>query len=391
MWALARRGFAAEAAAALGAPRERAWIQGAPGFETTYALTRAALVQALAPAERARPFGEDAELERRALDHAKDVLVAAAARAARLSSPVPEELELEDLDALLEEGRRPSLSVFAPSAREQAEAAAADDVVARFLEEATPEDRDLAARRFAQGFTAEALAAELDTSPTGIRAHEAKLRRKLQSKLQTALGEANVGPADVDAHLAGRGLGLLPPAVTWERLRRDVRTSVFEEEPPSFRSRLPWGLGALALGLAGAGLMAAGILPGPADDPVVVPALELRCQPACVAGAEATVAVRAPSELTRVAVYRVKGGRAEALLTGPSGGTARLPMGTSTRAMPLSRSIRLPPDLDASDVVVAVLSEAHLSGADAENVALGARLDGAVTATVAPTRTATTP
>ncbi|MEL6183198.1 MAG: hypothetical protein AAFU79_01145 [Myxococcota bacterium] len=387
VWALARRGFVCEDALVLGADRTSIRVLGAPTPDVAAELTIRVLSAALIPEKRASAHGPDL-VDQQILDEARLELFRAGERAGRLVSLAePEALEavpaeVEDLDALMAVNERPALAVLPLDERTMARLESGREVTEGVLAALEERDREVVQRRFREGQTEAEVAVALDCGTAAVAAHSSRIRRRLARRLHALFGRA-VGPAECDAFLAGQAHALVPPPSTWDRVRREILTRTFREEPAPYHRRLVWGLG--ALGLAGLlwGAMFLGWLPSPDDDLYPTPQVELRCSPACLPGSLAHAAVLAPRDATRFAIaLREPDGEVRPLLVAPHGGTLRLPLGAQVRALVVPHPVRIPSRLKPGTEAIAVFSEDPLSKSEVLDFAAGAASEaGVLTAT----------
>lgn len=377
VYTLARRGFVCFDALTIGAERTRIRVLGAATPDVAAALTERVLAAALTPARRAEASGPES-VDQAILEEARVELFRAADRAGRLvglSDPaarasVPP--EVEDLDVMLTTNRRPVGAGLPLTERLERRITTGEAVASRYLEDLDERSRRIVELRFVQGLPAEEVAKQLDCGKVAVEAHEGRIRRQARFRIRAALDDPRTGSAEVDALLAGRPRDVAPAPVTWERIRRGVLRRTFRKEPSPYPRRLAWALAVLAVGMTGWVLMLTGVLPSFADDPFPTPRVELRCNPACVPGATAHVAVLAPRKATRFAVaLRRPGGEVEPLLVAPDGGTLRLPFGARARTLPAPYPVRLPSDLEPGAAAVAVFSETPLSSSEVLDLAAG--------------------
>lgn len=359
VWRLARSGFVAA-----GDPH-LLYIEPLDDPDVIEALVTRVLAAALTPArrqaidspealDRAVLAEAEAQLTAQALKAGREVSLAEAADRDALPEGTPEIAALvvagtvpEALPVL----RDPERLAWAAEARAELEAftAGLEDRYQRILQ-----------LRFVEGRTHLEVAAALDCGRAAIVETERKLRHHARHHLRRHFAGTPVGHALLDALYAGCPFGATPPAITLERLERTVLRSTFQEEPPPYGRRLAIGLAFAAVAVVAWLGLATGLLPGPRDDRVLEPRVELRCEGPCAPGARATITVVAPRRARKVAVALASPDRLEPLLTGPTGGSVRLPIGAQRAPVDLPYAVTLPPDLGAEAVAVAVFSEKRL-------------------------------
>lgn len=389
VWALARRGFVCEDALALGAERTSIRVLGAPNADVALDLTVGVLASALTPERRAEAEALHG-VEQQILDEARLELFRAGERAGRLVSLAePEALEavpaeVEDLDALTAVDERPALAVLPLEAETLAALGAGRETTESVLQALDERGQEVVELRFRQGRSEAETAQALDCGAAAVSAHASRIRRRVARRLHVAFGRP-VGPAESEAFVADHADQLRPPAVTWDRLRRDVLTRTFRTEPASYGRRLAWGLGAVAVAGLAWTAMFLGWLPSPEDDRFPTPRVEIRCNPACLPGAQGHIAVLAPRDASRFAIaLREPEGSVRALLVAPHGGTLRLPLGAQVRTLTVPYPVRIPSNLSPQSEVVAVFAEKPLSKTEVLAFAAGtASRPGVLTATAA--------
>jgi len=379
VWALARRGFV------IHEDDLTQYLHGIEDHDVAEHVVVRTLAQLIAPAERAK-ITDDAALEPRALEIARARLVAYATRSGRITSLAtasaaaqrPE--EVEDLDAMIVSGGRPSDAEVPHDAEQAAWLAAATEACRRAVARADDRTQTLIELRFQQGQSLEAVAAHFTCGQAAVAAHESRVRRQLSRALKHAQPEHPAGHATLDAILAGAAFTARPPAITRARIRRDTLRRTFQEEPPPFGRRLAWGLGAAAIAAVAWGLMFFGVLPHPDDDPAPPPAVEVTCAGGCAAGHPVTLSVRAPEDAARVAFFAA-GEPPRPLLVTPSGGTLRLPLGARGHLVPVPYPAVWPEG--GADAVIAVFTGGPVEAETLTAVAAGlATAPGVSTATV---------
>jgi hypothetical protein len=148
---------------------------------------------------------------------------------------------------------------------------------------------------------------------------------------------------------------------------------MFREEPPTFRVRAAWGLGAAAVALIAFGLMAARVLPHSSDDFPPEPRVVLECKVSCGEGAEAVVKVTAPRGAKNVAVVLVDAaGTTRPLVLDPSARSVTLPFGARRALVALPQTVQLPGGIPlAGQRAVAIFSRTKLSYAAIERASSG--------------------
>lgn len=383
VWALARRGFVVyEDGVEL-------YVHGASSHDVAEQMTIEVLAEVLGPASR-KALGAVEGLVPAALEVARRRLTAHAVRAGRVTSLVSASekaqrpAEVENLDALLAEGRTPDAGEVPYDASDEAWRRAALGCCAALEKAADARTQTLIDLLWRKGQTPKQIADHFTCGVAAVLAHEGRLRRQLARDLRRALPDHPAGPATQDALLADACFTAAPPPVTRARIRRDTLRRTFQEEPPSYGARLAWGLGISAVAAAAWALMFFGVLPGPEDDTYPEPTVEVDCKGACTPGAQARISVLAPRDASRVALW-VAGGPGEPpapLLVGPGGGTFRLPLGAGTKLVPLPYEGQWPEQARTS-TVVAVFSGWHLSGEEATQIAAGRAAEpGVITKTV---------
>ena len=386
VWALARRGFVCEDTLTLGAERTSIRVLGAPNPSVAFDLTVRVLSLACQPRER-REAESMLKIEQRVLDIARTELFRAAERAARLISLAEHEdqsavpAEVEDLDELLAVNERPTLKVLPLTSPESLRLEAGEHAATEALAELDARSKALVQLRFIVGLERLAIAQRFDCGSAAIAAHEDRIRRKIRHHIRMTLKESKVGDADLDAFLSKTPHRLLPPQVTWDRLRREVLTRTLREDPRPYWRRALWGLTAATVAAFAWLAMLVGWLPNPNDDYVPEPRIELRCEPACLPGAKAVVAVQAPPKTHRFAVV-IRPSRNEELrpwLVAPNQGSLRLPYGARQRLRPTHIPLRIPMDATQDGEVIVVFSEHPLTATEVLEYASGQADDLEVT------------
>lgn len=235
------------------------------------------------------------------------------------------------------------------------------------------EDARLVEHRWRRGEPCDAVAQALGTSRRRVAARERVIRRHLRH--HAARHGLSASAADLDAALAGDAETYVLPLPTRERLTLSTLTRIDPAEPRALGARLPYAAGALALGL-GLGLaMYLRLIPGPADDHEIAPAVALTCAGPCGPGARAEVTVTAPRKTRRVAVGLVQGGEATWLTA-----SVLVPSAARLGPTPLAgEAVVLPSGLGTPGgaQVVAVYSKKRLDRADLDRVVRGQAVEGA--------------
>lgn len=391
VWALARRGFVCEDALTLGSERTLIRVLGTPSSQTAADLTESILAQSMRPEHRqAASAWED--VEQTVLDIARLELFRSGERNARLVSLNRPEAQLnvptevEDLDALLQLKQRPSLKGL-PLTESQRHAIETGETETRdAVAQLDDRGRELVQRRFIDGQDLSAVANHFDCGTAAIALHEDRIRRRVRQRLRAALNTPTLGDADVDAFLGQTPSQLLPPGITWTRVRKRVLNRVHQTEPSPYRTRLAWGLGMMMIAAGAWAAMALGLLPSPDRDPLQSAQVVVRCSPACMPGAESTVAIQAPEGAKRfVVLLSATTTSAPSVIPflSTSGGTSlRLPFGAQQRLLSVPTLVRIPPHLNEPTRAIALFSEQPFSTAQAIEHVLGhRRLPGIETAT----------
>lgn len=387
VWFLARQGFTCvENGITI-------YVRAADDLDVAEADTRVALAAALTPSARQEVTDlEDWTIH--LLTHARRVLLERAVRAGRTTSLLnPEEAEqvpseAENLDRLIEADVRPARRepTISPELEEllrvgQTEADALKKGLGHDLARLVEE-------RFVNGLTRQACARVFDCGPATIATRESRIRRRLLARLKShgdaALARAK--EATLDALISGRGGGLVPPAITRERIRQTVLTRTFRTDARPYGQRLAWGLATAAVASIGWMAMFFGWLPGPDDDRRPVPRVRVTCPQGCLPGRPVTVALQAPEFGRTVGVGLVDHrGVVSMLLDGPYGGSVRLPFGARAKLVEAGQTLIPDRQFDLSRAtVVAVFADRQLDPHTLETaVALDALPDRIATATAA--------
>lgn len=384
VWALARRGFLVRDPDQ-GVPL---FVQGIDDHDVAETLTIRIVAALLTPARR-RAVEDPRALPRLALAEARDHLLAHGTRAGRVLSLLePEERDavpagVDDLDAVLAGQAAPSTAALQPDANQRSRLNRAIALCQSAETDLDERSRTLVRLRFPEGRTRAEIAAHFTCGEAAVTAHEGRLRRQLRRHLKTE-GLA-CGDAMLDAVLGDAPHALTPPAVTRERIRRDVLRRTFQDEPAPFGQRLAWAMGMAAIAFTAWALMFFGVLPYYDDDRYPTPNVAVRCTGPCAPGAEARFSILAPQDARRVALAVVRPDlRATAVLTADDGRSIRLPFGAREAAVPIPYPVTLPADLGPEDRAVAVFSWDRLDEREIREAASGAVVSaGVLTASVA--------
>lgn len=383
VWVLARRGFITQ--------RDGLtfWVHGLSDHDAAEDATVHLIADLIGPTQRSKIDGEPALLQA-AMQHARQAFWQRAERAGRITTLkdgndralVP--AEVEDIDALINHGQLPSAEPAAPDAQAEDWMRAAKQACLAQIQAADTRTQELVERRFRQGQSPADVAAYFTCGAAAVSAHESRVRRQLSRALGRDVPQGPRGAATIDAVLSDAPWSPAPPAITRARLRRDVLRRTFQDEPQPYGARLAWGLGAAAIAAIAWGLMFFGVLPGPGDDTYPTPSIEARCDGPCAPGQQMNVWVLAPKDAHRVAVaLRSPDAPEQMLITSPSGGSIRLPFGSSVKLAPISYPAQLSTPLAAGAEVVAVFSQDQLTSAEIKSVLSGqASLPGTLIASV---------
>lgn len=178
-------------------------------------------------------------------------------RAVTLSEAAAAELGAEDIDRAIAGETSAALGVPVAPAISGGDAIETFDAdVLRALAnnaiEALGEDgKKVAQKRWIEGKTDADAARELGIGLAAVRARERRVRHQVRHALR-ALTQQTVGPAAIDYLISGTA----DPEITRQRILRTISTKLQPEEPRPFVERLYWALGASAIALAGAILLA---------------------------------------------------------------------------------------------------------------------------------------
>lgn len=371
VWVLTRRGFLTH--------RDGLtfWVHGLEDRDAAETLVVHLIADLIGPTRRAG-IEDEAGLIKAALVEVRDVMWAQAERAGRITSVTEDETgavlpsEVEDLDALIEQGAAPRQPSSPPDAQAEAWMQDAQKVCTRVLTAGDERTRTLVELRIRKGHSTAEVAAHFTCGAAAIAAHESRLRRHLSRALAKALPAAPHGPATIDTVLAEEPWSATPPAITQARIRRDVLRRTFQEEPKPYSARLVWGLGAAAVAAVAWALMFFGFIPNPNSDTYPDPAVQARCNGPCTAGQDLKVWVLAPRDATHVAIaLRGARGPDQLLLTNPAGGTLRLPFGAGVKLSPIPYPVQLTESASTASELVAVFSDRTLSERQLSAVLLG--------------------
>jgi DNA-directed RNA polymerase specialized sigma24 family protein len=378
LWRIARRGFVCNTG-------PRVVVRGLDEPADAERLVISVLTELCAPAARAAVSHPDA-LRTRALALARSRFIEHAmstGAAVSAEGDAPEADTLDDLDAIVE-GRASLREADPPVDFEREQRSELElSVMRHFLASLDAQTAQLVRLRFVEGRDPKAIALVFDCGAAAVRARERLVRRELRTTLRQAGVAERRSDAAIDGLFLGAPLSCELPAVTRQRLCREVQTRTFQEEPPPYSTRLAWGLGALGVAMGLWAAMFFGVLPSPESDPRPRPELSIECKTPCAPGVSAEVFVRAPQDARTVAVILVDGaGQVWDLLTDPGGRSISLPLGARDRRSRLPYLARLPEDMPATRAeIIAVFADRELSPRQLEEATSGSgRLKGVLTA-----------
>lgn len=381
LWRLARRGFLTSDD---GVP---VWVPGIDDPDVAADPIEHLVAACLAP-ERRRTCGGASELDRALLAEARRALLAFARRAGTLvdvaSVDARQEVpaEVEDIDALVSAGQRPSEATVTPDVERAQRAEALSTLTAEYVAGVDERSRRLVEERFVAGRTRAEVAATFDCGVAAVTERELRVRRKLGHAIRRVHGHLDLGPAALDALLGGRPLDPTIHPVTRERLRTDIVRRIHVDPPRPFAARAAWAAGIAVVAATLWLLMFLGVLPNPGQDVYPTPAVTAECKAPCAAGSDVAFEVTAPHDATQVAIAFVgEDGVAKPLLFGPSGATIGVPFGARVRAVPIPYRAEAP---EGPGTVLAVFSRRRLNEAEILGVVNRTQaIEGTLTATTA--------
>lgn len=373
VWRLTRRGFLTRV------DELTAYVQGASSPDVAERLTIRIIAACLTP-ERRRSFSDATAFDRALLEETKARMIAHAERTGTLVTLVDENEQaqvpphVQDLDRILSNEEPLDEEDPPPAAGEEQEAEARLTVCDAALAKLDERRRKIVKIRFEEGRSAKACAEILDCGAAAVTEHVRRIRHHVRHALRASDPNATGGPATLDALLARQPLAAMPPAVTRERLKKEVLKRTFQDEPSSYGVRLAWGVAAALVAGGLWLLMFFDVLPTYEDDTYPAPAIELTCKADCRPGKETKVTVLAPRDARRVAVALAAEGRpASPLLVSPTGRSIDLPFGARTKAVDVPYPATIPEDLRPGQRVWAV---AHFSEARLEPDQIRALTEG---------------
>ncbi|MEM7676253.1 MAG: hypothetical protein AAF449_09645 [Myxococcota bacterium] len=378
VWWLANTGFIAKF------ENRPTYVRGVESPDEAYQLTETVVTALLVPARR-RMFDSDDALTTAALEEARKTLFRHAVYNGRITTIIePQEAATvpsgtPDLDAVLSADgalAEPDKHHFRLSKQVAAVALCAHTVAGM-----DDRSRQLVALRWGQGQTALEVAQVFTCGAAAVSAHERRVRRQISQAWRKAHPDVSFGPTAMDRVLAGAPDAAELPAISRERLRRDILKRTFQSEPPPFSVRLSWALGAAALAFALWLLMFLRVLPYYGDDVYPAPLIDVACEGPCSAGRPSQIDIRAPQD-TRFAALWLTGidGQLRPLLTAPGGGVFRLPLGARGHRVALPYPVEWPEDLAGTATVTAIFTDRRIPSSELRAIAAG-DLAGTVTST----------
>ncbi len=375
IWRIARRGFVCQDG------EDRVIIRGIDNADVVEKLIVGIIATLCTP--QARPDFQSLEaLQKAALKRARERLIAYAKRSGREVSLKGEDAEgHDDLDAIIAGDAKLSDADPPPDVEAENRAEAGMKIVREYVHSLDYKTAQLISLRWLQGKNNKECAKVLDCGRAAVREWVRRTRREVRHMLLRAKAGDGFGPATLDLLLAQDPLGTRPPPIVVQRMCREVCTRTFQKPEPPFAQRAVWGVGISAIAATAWLLMFFGVLPYYGDDFRPKPAIT--CNPSCSPGTEVKISVLAPKDATHVAIVtRDEKGTVHRLLTAPSGGSIRLPMGSRQKLIPIPYSTKIPNS--SSGWAMAVFSDGALASREVMK-AVGGDLShrGAQTATVA--------